>query len=121
MSLTMAQKEAAWSAWWASRLCGDDGSQSIWEREMAVLREKKLWWHRTYGEVYLTREDKELQWQAYWKSAYGEDSEPHEGHEKALWWLQTFREEYVRKGAQQLAAMRSVALRRKALASAQDL
>jgi hypothetical protein len=117
----MEQKEQAWTAWWASRpKCRDDGSQSVWVKEQAVLREKKLWWHRTYGEPYWTQEDKELQWRTYWESAHGEGSEPYDGHEKTLWWRKTFGEEYVSpKG--QVAALRALALRRKALASVQDL
>jgi hypothetical protein len=119
----MEQKEAAWSTWWASRLCGDDGSQSIWEKEQAVIREKKKWWFHTYGEPYWTREDKELQWRTYWEEVHGEGSEPFDGLEKKLWWEKAFREEYVRpKGqAAQIGALRSLALRRKALASAEEV
>jgi len=43
----------------------------------------------------LTMEYKERQWLAYWASAYGEHSEPFNGHEKKLWWRQTFGEEYT--------------------------
>jgi hypothetical protein len=98
MALSMEQKEQAWTAWWAARpLYSDDGSQSAWEKERAVLREKKNWWYHTYREHYWTREDKEEQWQSYWEEAHGEGSEPFDGHEKRAWWRQTFGEEYVPK------------------------
>ena len=90
----MEQKEQEWSTWWASRpRVRDDGSQSVWVKEQAVLREKKNWWLHTFGEHYWTREDKELQWRNYWESAHGENSEPFNGHEKKLWWRQKFGEE----------------------------
>jgi hypothetical protein len=90
----MEQKEQEWTAWWASRpRARDDGSQSVWVKEQAVLREKKNWWLHTFGEHYWTREDKELQWRNYWESTHGENSEPLDGMEKKQWWRQTFREE----------------------------
>ena len=89
----MEQKEQEWTAWWAARpLVCDDGSQSVWEKEQAVLREKKNWWLHTFGEHYWTREDKELQWRNYWESTHGENSEPLDGMEKKQWWCQTFGE-----------------------------
>ena len=71
MSLTMWQKEQEWTAWWTPRAMRmvDDGSQSVWEKKMAVLREKKNWWFSTFGERYLTVEDKEEQWRNYWEGA----------------------------------------------------
>jgi hypothetical protein len=33
-------------------MCTNDGSQSEMEFEASVLREKKLWWRRTFGEDY---------------------------------------------------------------------
>jgi hypothetical protein len=90
----MWQKEQAWTAWWAARpLFSDDGSQSEREKERAVLREKKNWWFYTFGERYLTVEDKDEQWRNYWEGAHGEGSEPHDGMEKRLWWRQTFKED----------------------------
>ena len=61
MSLSMEQKEQAWTTWWSERtkFMRDDGSQSQWEKDKAVLREKKNWWFYTYGERYWTKEDKE--------------------------------------------------------------
>lgn len=41
-------------------------------------------------------EYKERQWLGYWARAYGEYTEPFDGHEKKLWWRQTFGEDYVR-------------------------
>ena len=94
MPLTMFQKEQAWTTWWAARpLFSDDGSQSAWEKERSVLREKKNWWFYTYGERYWTLEDKEEQWRNYWEGAHGEGSEPHDGAEKRQWWRQTFKED----------------------------
>lgn len=95
MSLTMWQKEQEWAAWWTPRAMRmvDDGSQSVWEKKMAVLREKKNWWFSTFGERYLTVEDKEEQWRNYWEGAHGEGSEPHDGAEKRQWWRQTFKED----------------------------
>jgi hypothetical protein len=91
---SMEQKEQEWSKWWAARpLVCDDGSQSVWEKERAVLREKKFWWQRTFGEPYWTREDKELQWRNYWEGAHGEGSEPYDGAEKRQWWRQAFKED----------------------------
>ena len=122
MAVSMEQKEQAWTTWWASRpLCGDDGSQSVWEKEQAVLREKKIWWFYTYGERYRTQEEKEEQWRDYWEKAHGEYSEPLDGYEKTLWWRHTFGEEYVRprRGGAQIAAMRSVALRCAEMAAGQ--
>jgi hypothetical protein len=92
---SMAEKEQEWTTWWADRtkLISDDGSQSIWEKQQAVLREKKNWWFYRYKERYLTRDEKELQWRNYWESAHGEGSEPFNGAEKKVWWRQTFGEE----------------------------
>ena len=92
--LTMWQKEQQWTAWWAARpLVNDDGSQTGWEKEQAVLREKKNWWFYTFKEPYWTREDKELQWRNYWEGAHGEGSEPFDGAEKRQWWRKTWGED----------------------------
>ena len=71
----------------------DDGSQSQWEKEMSMLREKKAWWFHTFGEPYWTLEDKDLQWRNHWESAHGEDTEPFDGLEKRIWWRQAFKED----------------------------
>lgn len=111
----MEQKEQAWTAWWASRpLCSDDGSQSAWEKQRAVLREKKNWWFYTYGERYWTREDKEEQWRSYWLEAHGEHSEPLDGHEKRAWWQQTFGEAYACEPAPQPSSGHLTSIRARA-------
>jgi hypothetical protein len=106
MAQSMQQKEMAWNAWWHERtkLMRDDGSQTGWEKQRAVLREKKLWWSRIYGEPYWTQEEKEGHWQAYCES-----SGP---LEKQVWWQETFGEEYVAEQApipsgKQLAQLRA--------------
>ena len=94
MSLTMWQKEQKWSAWWADRakLMQDDGTRTSWEKEQAVIREKKNWWFYTFNEHYWTVEDKELQWRNQWESVHGVGSEPVDGLEKRQWWRKTWRE-----------------------------
>lgn len=55
-------KEQQWTVWWAERtkLVNDDGTRTAWEKQQAVIREKKNWWYYTFGEPYWTVEDKEL-------------------------------------------------------------
>jgi hypothetical protein len=108
MSISMEQKEAAWSAWWyeRTRLIVDDGSRSSWEKEQAVVREKKQWWYSTYGVPYWTQEDKELQWLGYCDKA---KREPYDGPEKVLWWHQAFGEQYVPMAIEDQAALRTQA------------
>lgn len=96
--LTKWQKEEAWKAWeeswkawWDARpLCGNDGSQIGWEKDLAVLREKKNWWHQTFGENYLTVEDKELEWRNHCVSVEGGDAG--DEREKRAWWKRVFNE-----------------------------
>jgi hypothetical protein len=48
----MAEREKQWTAYWAPKMCTNDGTQSEIEFEASILREKKLWWRRTFGEDY---------------------------------------------------------------------
>jgi len=50
--LRISEREKQWTAYWAPKMCTNDGSQSHTEFEASVLREKKLWWRRTFGEDY---------------------------------------------------------------------
>jgi len=47
-----AEREKQWTAYWAPKMCVNDGSQSQMEFEASILREKKLWWLRTFNEPY---------------------------------------------------------------------
>lgn len=48
----VSEREKQWTAYWAPKMCVNDGTQSEIEFEASVLREKKLWWRRTFGEDY---------------------------------------------------------------------
>jgi len=100
--LTMWQKEQQWTAWWADRtkLMQDDGTRTTWEKEQAVLREKKNWWLYTFCEPYWTVEDKELQWRSYCEEAHGVGSQPVDGLEKRQWWRKTWGEDPPLSGPQ---------------------
>ena len=48
----VSEREKQWTAYWAPKMCVNDGTQSEIEFEASVLREKKLWWRHTFGEDY---------------------------------------------------------------------
>ena len=98
--LSMWQKEQQWAAWWDERtkLMQDDGTQTGWEKEQAVVREKKSWWFHTFGECYWTVEDKELQWRNHCMSVEGGDAG--DERKKRVWWRQLFKEDPPLSAAQ---------------------
>ena len=49
----MAEREKQWTAYWAPKMCSNDGTQSEIEFNASVLREKQLWWLQTFNEPYL--------------------------------------------------------------------
>ena len=109
MAVSMEQKEQAWKTWWASRACGDDGSQTGWEKEQAVLREKKNWWFHTYREHYWTREEKELQWRTHCASVEDGEQKLSNEMEKSRWWARVFGELAPQPSAAHLGSIREQA------------
>jgi len=47
------EKEEQWTAYWAPKMCMDDGTRSEIEIRWCEMREKKLWWRHTFGEEYV--------------------------------------------------------------------